>query len=44
VDVSVGASIGFSIYPVDGNTAAELLEVADQSMYQCKTSGLMPLF
>ena len=43
-DVSVGASIGYSIYPVDGNTAAELLEVADQSMYQCKTSGLMPLF
>jgi diguanylate cyclase (GGDEF)-like protein len=43
-DVSVGASIGFSVYPVDGNTTSELLKIADQSMYQCKTSGLMPLF
>jgi len=43
-DVSVGASIGFSVYPSDGHTMSELLEVADQSMYQCKTSGLMPLF
>ncbi len=44
VDVSVGASIGFAVYPDDGSTTSELLEVADQSMYQCKTSGLMPLF
>ena len=43
-EVSVGASIGFSIFPDDGNTTSELLAVADQSMYQCKTSGLMPLF
>ncbi|MBC7916832.1 MAG: GGDEF domain-containing protein [Rhodoferax sp.] len=43
-EVSVGGSIGFAIYPEDGDTMEKMLEVADQSMYQCKTSGLMPLF
>jgi diguanylate cyclase (GGDEF)-like protein len=43
-EVSVGGSIGFAVYPEDGETMEEMLEVADQSMYQCKTSGLMPLF
>lgn len=43
-EVSVGGSIGFAVYPDDGDTMEQMLEVADQSMYQCKTSGLMPLF
>jgi len=44
VGVSVGVSIGFALYPEDGHDMEELLEVADQAMYQCKTSGLTPLF
>lgn len=43
VGVSVGVSIGFAVYPEDGDDMEELLEVADQAMYQCKTSGLTPL-
>ena len=42
--VSVGGSLGFAIYPADGNSMEDMLEVADQAMYECKTSGLMPLF
>jgi len=38
------ASIGFSVYPRDGETMAELLNVADRAMYDCKASGMMPLF
>jgi predicted signal transduction protein with EAL and GGDEF domain len=44
VDVSVGGSIGFAVYPDDGETVEEMLKVADHAMYLCKTSGLMPLF
>jgi GGDEF domain-containing protein len=40
----VGGSIGFAVYPIDGSTVAEMLAIADQAMYRCKTSGLMPLF
>jgi diguanylate cyclase (GGDEF)-like protein len=43
-EVSVGVSIGFAVFPDDGSSLEELLEVADQAMYQCKTSGLVPLF
>jgi diguanylate cyclase (GGDEF)-like protein len=43
-EVSVGVSIGFAVYPEDGDNLEELLEVADQAMYQCKSSGLVPLF
>lgn len=41
--VSLGGSIGFAWYPTDGNNLKDILEVADQAMYFCKTSGLMPL-
>jgi len=37
---SVGASIGGSIYPRDGDTEAGLLKVADQHMYRAKQSGV----
>lgn len=41
--VSLGGSIGFAWYPSDGDNLKDILEVADQAMYFCKTSGLMPL-
>ena len=41
--VSLGGSVGFAWYPQDGETFKDVLEVADQAMYFCKTSGLMPL-
>lgn len=40
--VSLGGSLGFAWYPRDGENLKEILEVADQAMYFCKTSGLMP--
>jgi diguanylate cyclase (GGDEF)-like protein len=42
--VSLGGSLGFALYPADGSTMESMLHVADQAMYDCKTSGLMPLF
>jgi diguanylate cyclase (GGDEF)-like protein len=44
VIVGVGGSIGFAWYPEDGENMKEMLEVADQAMYYCKTTGMMPLF
>ena len=41
--VSVGGSVGFAWYPSDGDNLRDILDVADQAMYFCKTSGLMPL-
>lgn len=41
--VSVGASVGYAWYPKDGDSLRDILDVADQAMYTCKTSGLMPL-
>lgn len=35
----LGASIGISLYPIHGNSLAELLEHADKAMYQIKRSG-----
>ena len=43
VQVGVGSSLGFAIYPNDGHTMDRMLEVADQAMYECKNSGLMRL-
>lgn len=40
---AVGASVGYAWYPRDGDNLREILDVADQVMYTCKTSGLMPL-
>jgi diguanylate cyclase len=42
--VSVGGSLGFALYPGDGASMETMLHVADQAMYDCKSSGLMPLF
>ena len=44
INVSVGGSIGFGVYPVDGGTMEDLLAAADKAMYLCKTSKMMPLF
>jgi diguanylate cyclase (GGDEF)-like protein len=41
--VSVGVSVGYAWYPRDGDNLRDILDVADQAMYTCKTSGLMPL-
>jgi diguanylate cyclase (GGDEF)-like protein len=41
--VSVGASVGFALYPQDGVEINDLLNIADKSMYDCKTSGMMGL-
>jgi diguanylate cyclase (GGDEF)-like protein len=43
-EVSLGGSLGFALYPTDGSTMEGMLNVADQAMYDCKTSGMMPLF
>jgi len=37
--VSVGASIGISIYPEDGATSEELIRAADKAMYLVKHAG-----
>jgi diguanylate cyclase (GGDEF)-like protein len=41
--VAVGASVGIAQFPQDGVDMMGLIEYADQSMYECKTSGHMPL-
>ena len=41
--VAVGASVGIAQFPQDGVDMPALIEYADQSMYECKTSGHMPL-
>lgn len=38
-DVYITTSIGVSIYPYDGDQAAELLEKADTAMYRAKEEG-----
>lgn len=43
-EVSIGGSLGFALYPGDGASMETMLHVADQAMYDCKTSGMMPLF
>jgi diguanylate cyclase (GGDEF)-like protein/PAS domain S-box-containing protein len=37
--IPVGASVGVSLYPHDGNTAADLVRAADVAMYHGKGSG-----
>ncbi|WP_051229153.1 diguanylate cyclase domain-containing protein [Paludibacterium yongneupense] len=37
--LSIGGSIGISVFPRDGCTAEELVQHADQAMYEVKTSG-----
>jgi len=38
-ELSIGASIGVSLYPKDGNDIHTLLSNADSAMYQAKNSG-----
>lgn len=35
----IGVSIGISMYPVDGSTAADLIKRADAAMYEAKNAG-----
>lgn len=41
--VNVGASIGMALYPEDGLELPEMLAIADQAMYECKSTGHMSL-
>lgn len=43
LNVHVGASVGFALWPKNGANMDDLLNVADQGMYDCKISGLMEL-
>lgn len=38
-EIPVGASVGVSLYPHDGNTAADLVRAADLAMYHGKGNG-----
>ena len=38
-EVFVGASIGISVYPNDGDNAEQLIQYADAAMYQAKQQG-----
>ncbi|UZP67007.1 sensor domain-containing diguanylate cyclase [Desulfovibrio mangrovi] len=38
-DCSVGVSVGVSLFPEDGNTVEELVQVADNAMYDVKREG-----
>ena len=38
-DYTVSVSMGVSVYPIDGSTAAELLRSADIALYQAKERG-----
>jgi len=38
-EVSIGTSIGISLYPEDGSTIAELLDNADMALYHAKDNG-----
>lgn len=37
--IHIGASIGISLYPLDGDEALELLKMADTAMYEAKNIG-----
>ena len=41
--VSIGASLGLTLYPDHGAEMSVLLSVADHAMYECKSTGLMRL-
>ncbi|MCP5159676.1 MAG: EAL domain-containing protein [Gammaproteobacteria bacterium] len=38
-DIYIGASVGISLYPDDGCSAAELIQHADTAVYQAKAQG-----
>ncbi len=37
--MTIGASIGVALYPLDGREPDELLKVADDAMYAVKNKG-----
>jgi diguanylate cyclase (GGDEF)-like protein/PAS domain S-box-containing protein len=39
VEVRIGASVGISVYPGQGDSALELLQHADAALYQAKAAG-----
>ncbi len=39
----LGVSIGLALYPDEGLELHDLLQLADQAMYECKSTGLMSL-
>jgi diguanylate cyclase (GGDEF)-like protein len=39
IEISISASIGIGLYPVDGDDAAALLRHADAAMYSVKETG-----
>lgn len=43
VMLNVSASIGLALYTEDGTEMEDLLHTADVAMYECKSSGLIPL-
>ena len=42
--VNTSASVGLAMYPDDGADMNDLLNVADQAMYECKAAGLISLY
>ncbi|MCL0049656.1 GGDEF domain-containing protein [Peptococcaceae bacterium] len=39
VDISISASFGCAVYPVDGTSIKEVFEKADKALYQAKKAG-----
>ena len=39
INAQVGASIGIAVYPVQAQTATELIDLSDKAMYQVKQQG-----
>lgn len=39
VSLSISASVGVSVYPIDGNSLQELIDKADKAMYESKNHG-----
>lgn len=38
-DIHIGASVGISMFPLDGNDALDLLKMSDTAMYEAKKTG-----